>query len=489
MLPELNSLQLYLVTIVLVLSLLFWIYSNNRSLPPGPWGVPIFGFAPFLGKKPHITMSKLTQKYGGVIRFNFMGKHVVALTTYKAINEALVKQSDVFSIRPHSEFPQMKEYRGVISNSGEMWADFRRFTLSTLRDFGFGKTSLEPQIRDEIYHFITEVKALQGKPAVVGQLLQKSVTNVICAIMTGHRYDYSNEVFNKLLVLTGNLIKRSGIGRIERLLPKVFIESRFAQWFGFKSILETRLQKNELLSQVVERYDQRHRMGSTENFIDAWLTMSKKENSKYFTKKHLIGVLSDLFIAGSDTTSNTLQWGLLYMAQYPEIQQNVQREIDEVIGKEKDPTMLDQKQMPYTEATLMEISRIATIVPLSLPHSTSKSTTLLGYHIPKGTTIFPNLWAVHHDPDIFPDPEAFQPERFLVDEKQLKRMNEFLPFSTGRRQCLGESLARMELFLYFTCILQQFSVKNPDGMELDFDYNSAVVSQPRLQNLCLIPRL
>lgn len=127
------------------------------------------------------------------------------------------------------------------------------------------------------------------------------------------------------------------------------------------------------------------------------------------------------------------------------------------------PTWADRLKLPYTQATIMEIQRCGNIVPLSVFHSTTQDTTFNGYFIPKDTTIFPNLWAVLTDPILFPEPEKFNPDRFLTeDAKELKKNVEgFIPFSIGKRMCLGENLARTELFIILTSLIWNF--------QFDFD--------------------
>ena len=141
----------------------------------------------------------------------------------------------------------------------------------------------------------------------------------------------------------------------------------------------------------------------------------------------------DLFVAGTDTTATTLKWAILYLMLHPDIQRKIHEELDMVIGRERMPTLEDRKVLPYTEAVLLEIQRIATIVPLSVPHSTAYDTKLAGYDIPAGTFILSNLWAVHHDPKVWKDPEEFKPERFLnEDGTAVVQREELIPFSIGK---------------------------------------------------------
>ncbi|KAL5007452.1 hypothetical protein ScPMuIL_016258 [Solemya velum] len=141
-------------------------------------------------------------------------------------------------------------------------------------------------------------------------------------------------------------------------------------------------------------------------------------------------------------------------------------EMDEVIGKDRKPSLKDRTDLPYCEATIMEVLRIANIAPTAVPQYTSQDTTLNGFHIPKSTMVFANLDSVLHDPNLWRDPHIFHPERFMKADGSLDKPDEFIPFSIGRRVCLGESLARMELFLFLTSMVQRFEFLMPDDGDL-----------------------
>ena len=144
----------------------------------------------------------------------------------------------------------------------------------------------------------------------------------------------------------------------------------------------------------------------------------------------------------------------------------VQEELDAVVGRSRMPSLDDQPHLPYTEATLCEILRRSTVVPLGTFHATSRNTTLGGYTIPEGTTVIPLLYACHMDPRLWEDPENFDPRRFIDSEGGVKKPKQFIPFGTGRRMCLGNVLARSELFLFFTSILHVFDLAQPEGEPL-----------------------
>jgi len=166
----------------------------------------------------------------------------------------------------------------------------------------------------------------------------------------------------------------------------------------------------------------------------------------------------------------------------------VQKEIDEVIGLERDPSLTDKKSLPYTEATIMEIHRMASIVPFSLAHGNTEETYVCEHRIPKGSYVLGNLWAVHHDKDIWGDPEEFRPERFLNEEGCVKKSEHLMPFSIGKRNCIGESLAQMEVFLYITSILQHFNITLAPGETLPTEIEFGITMRPRPFKICAMPR-
>ncbi|XP_006816322.1 cytochrome P450 2U1-like, partial [Saccoglossus kowalevskii] len=156
----------------------------------------------------------------------------------------------------------------------------------------------------------------------------------------------------------------------------------------------------------------------------------KQDGNKDLTYDQLKYTLADLFAAGTETTATTLKWGLLLMVLHPEIQDRVFNEIDQVVGENRLPRLDDRKNLPYTEATLLEIQRFGSIAPFTLPHCALKDTSLGGYNIPKGTEVIILLWSIHKEPTIWPDPDKFDPMRFY-DEKNnaVKKSENFMPFS------------------------------------------------------------
>ncbi|KAF1379519.1 hypothetical protein PFLUV_G00176900 [Perca fluviatilis] len=230
-------------------------------------------------------------------------------------------------------------------------------------------------------------------------------------------------------------------------------------------------------------------------FVDAFLSRKlhveeSEIKDSHYHDDNLVDSVMNLFAAGTDTTGNTLQWCLLFMAKYPHFQDQVQAELNRVVGS-RQVRVEDRMNLPYTDAVIHETQRLANIVPMSIPHKTSRDVTFQGYFIKEGTTVFPLLTSVLHDENEWESPHTFNPSHFLDKEGKFIRRDAFMPFSAGRRVCLGESLARMELFLFFTALLQHFHFTPPPGVtedELDLTPAVGFILAPLPHELCAVSR-
>ncbi|XP_048216619.1 vitamin D 25-hydroxylase isoform X6 [Perognathus longimembris pacificus] len=214
------------------------------------------------------------------------------------------------------------------------------------------------------------------------------------------------------------------------------------------------------------------------------MDQSKSDPLSAFSKENLIFSVGELIIAGTETTTNVLRWAMLFMALYPNIQGQVWKEIDLIIGPNRKPSWDDRCKMPYTEAVLHEVLRFCNIVPLGIFHATSEDAVVRGYSIPKGTTVITNLYSVHFDEKYWRNPEVFYPERFLDSSGHFSKKEALVPFSLGRRHCLGEQLAWMEMFLFFTTLLQRFHLQFSQDQVPNLKPKLGMTLQPQPYLIC-----
>lgn len=182
-----------------------------------------------------------------------------------------------------------------------------------------------------------------------------------------------------------------------------------------------------------------------------------------FSYKQMAQVVGDLFGAGSETTATSIRWAVLFLLNFLEVKCRLQREIDRIIPGERLPCLANKPYIPFVEAFVMETLRYGNVAPLAVPHGIVENDVIFeGYLIPKNTSVIFNLDSILSDPSIFEDPWRFNPDRFLDESGNLLKPKEFLPFGIGRRVCLGEAVARMELFLFLTAMIKEFDFLPPE---------------------------
>ncbi|XP_061495318.1 cytochrome P450 2D6-like isoform X2 [Rhineura floridana] len=387
---------------------------------------------------------------------------MVVLNGFKAVKEALVDKSEDFADRPYFAAYHHLGYgennQGLImAKYGQGWKEQRRFALSVLRDFGMGKKPLEQLVTEEAGHLCSAFSSEKGHSFDPHYLINKAVSNVICFITLGNRFDYPDQKFQKLLHLLEESMKEEAgfLPQILHAAPVLLhIPGMLKKAFQHQRELYYHIQ--EFMNAHKETWCPSYKRDITDAFLEG-IEKRKGDENTTFNDQNLSLVIGDLFAAGTETTTTTLRWGLLYMILHPNVQSKVQEEIDAVIGKNRSPKMEDQANMPYTCAVIHEIQRYGDIIPVGIPHMTYRDTELQGFFIPKGTTILTNLSSVLKDEALWENPHQFYPEHFLDVSGQFIKPAAFLPFSAGRRTCAGEQLARMELFLFFTNLLQHFT--------------------------------
>ncbi|XP_066232518.1 cytochrome P450 2J2-like isoform X3 [Saccopteryx leptura] len=428
---EIHPRTLLLGAIVFLLLANFFRRRLPKNFPPGPLRLPFIGSFFYFGfKQPHLTIQKYVKKYGNIFGMEFGIWPAVLISGLPLIKEALVHQDQNFVDRPTLPVRErIFKKNGLVMSNGQIWKEQRRFALTTLRNFGLGKKSLEERIQEEAYHLSLAIEEENGQPFDPHFKINNAVSNIICSITFGERFEYEDDQFQEMLRLLDELI---------HLEMSVCAQH-----------------KNNATSSIHE--------------------------------ENLIFCALDLFLAGTETTSTTLRWGLLYMALNPEIQEKVHTEIDRVIGHSQQPSIAVRELMPYTNAVVHEVLRMGNIIPLNVPREVTVDTTLAGYHLPKGTLVMTNLTALHRDPAEWATPDTFNPEHFL-ENGQFKKREGFLPFSVGKRACLGEQLAKSELFIFFTSLLQKFTFKPPDNEELSLEFRLGLTISPVSHRLCAVPR-
>ncbi|KFO19004.1 cytochrome P450 2B4 [Fukomys damarensis] len=489
------SVLLLLAVLTGLLILLFRGHPKDHGhLPPGPRPLPFLGNLLQMNRKGLVkSILQLREKYGDVFTMYLGPRPVVMLCGTDTIREALVDQGETFAGRGTiAVLDAVFQENDVNFSDVARWKVLRRFTLATLRDFGMGKRSVEERIQEEAQCLVQELRKSKGGLVDPLFLFQSVTANIICSIVFGKRFDYKDRQFLRLLNLFYEIFEllsclSSQLFQLYSSILKHFPGPHREIYRKFQEIIT-------FIGHSVEKHRETLDPNAPRDFIDTFLLRMEKEKSDQNTEFHhnnLIMTLVSLFFAGTETTSTTLRYGFLFLLKYPNITARVHEEIEQVIGSHRPPALDDRTKMPYTEAVLCEIQRFADLSPIGVPHVVTKDAHFRGFIIPKNTEIYPILTTALHDPRHFENPYIFKPDHFLDAKGAVKKTEAFMPFSIGKRICLGEGIARAELFLFFTTILQNFSISSPVAPEdIDFTPQDIGLSKvPPKYQVRFVPRM
>ncbi|XP_072524662.1 cytochrome P450 2G1-like isoform X2 [Salminus brasiliensis] len=396
---EISSTLLLVGFVVGLLVVVRW-KSNRRRLPlpPGPLALPVLGNLFMLNKHaPFKSFLEWSKKYGPVMTVYLGPQRVVVLVGYDAVKEALVDQADDFVGRAQIAFLHrvVRGYGLVISN-GDRWRQLRRFTLMTLRDFGMGRKRIETWIQEEIKHLQNSLRETKSAPFDPAFVLSRAVSNVICALVFGQRFRYEDNELLRLLQIISEILRfgSNPWGQVYNIFPWLMkhLPGRH------QTLLRETDTLRGFIMEKIKAHEESLDPDHPRDFIDCFLIRMKQEKNNPETEFHydnMVSTVLNLFLAGTETTSTTLRYALMLLIKYPHIQDQMQKEIETVIGGERSPVMQDRKALPFTDAVIHEVQRYLDLVPLSLPHCATHSFSFRGFAIPEvSARVWASLWLV-----------------------------------------------------------------------------------------------
>ncbi|XP_076832041.1 cytochrome P450 2M1-like [Brachyhypopomus gauderio] len=465
------SLQTNFLSVVMAVVVLFLIWkrlgkgsrSSYGRLPPGPTPAPVVGnFFQVHVKEPYKYYIELSKKYGPVFTIWFASTPVVVIAGYEALKDSMIGMGEEFSGR--LDYPiLMKSTKGygVLVSNGNRWKQLRRFCLTTLKNFGMGRRSIEEKVKEEARCLVQTFSTFGDSAFNPRDSLSEAVCNMISSVLFGHRFE-SNDPQLKMIIETTDeyfAFLSSPLGQAYNIFPRLvgLFPGRHHDIFKMHERV-----RGLLRHEAESRMKTLDITSPPQDFLEAFLIQAEEEKHNPNTEFNIDNLLStawNLFSGGTETTSSTLRQALLLMMKHPDVQARVQEEIDEVVGPHRCPSLDDRQNMPYTDAVIHEIQRNLDVSPIGVPHKMLHDTEFKSYLIPKGTVILPLFCSVLSDPKLWKNSDHFDPNNFLDEKGRFKKNDAFVAFGMGKRACFGESLARVELFIFFTFLLQRFTFK------------------------------
>ncbi|CAL8241252.1 unnamed protein product [Merluccius merluccius] len=459
--------------------------------------LPLLGSLPWLSPHlpPHLLFTQLSHRYGPLYSL-YMGPHyTVVINDQHHAREVLLKRGREFAGRPYMVTTDLLTRGGkdiAFSDFSPLWKSHRRLVHSSFTLFGEGTHKLQDIVLSAVDSLCEELQASGGSPVDPGPAVSRAVTNVVCTLVFSSTYRRDDPELAQVMEYNDGIVETITRGGLVDIYPclKVFPSEALSK---LKECISVR---DQLLTRKLEEHKASMREGDTRDLLDALIQAqaprgqrSAQHEGAGLTDDHILMTAAETFGAGVETTSTTLLWILAYLIHHPQVQERVQKELDEVVGRGRGVCLSDRAHLPYLDSVINEGLRIRPVSPVLIPHTALCDSSIGGHSISCGTRVLINMWAIHHDPQHWDQPDLFKPERFLDDQGHRVTPPCFLPFGAGPRVCVGESLARMELILFLSSLLQRMSFQLPEGAPPpDLQGRVGVVLQPLPYKVLVIPR-
>ncbi|XP_030706529.1 steroid 21-hydroxylase [Globicephala melas] len=453
------GLLLLLLLPLLVGTRLLWGQWKLRSLHLPPL-VP--GFLHLLQPNLPVYLLGLTQKLGPIYRLRLGLQDVVVLNSKRTIEEALIRKWVDFAGRPQIPSYQLVSQHCQDISLGDyslLWKAHKKLTRSALL-LGV-RSSMEPRVEQLTQEFCERMKARAGAPVTIQKEFSLLTCSIICYLTFGHKEDTLVHAFHDCVQ---DLMKTWDHWSIQILDMVPFL--RFFPNPGLRRLKQAMENRDHIVEKQLRQHKKSMVAGQWRDMTDYMLQgMGKQrveEGPGQLLEGHVHMSVVDLFIGGTETTANTLSWAVAFLLHHPEIQRRLQEELDRELGPGASGSRVpykDRARLPLLNATIAEVLRLRPVVPLALPHRATRASSIFGYDIPEGMVVIPNLQGAHLDETVWERPHEFRPDRFLDAGANPSA----LAFGCGARVCLGEPLARLELFVVLGQLLQAFTLLSPAG--------------------------
>nr|XP_043623450.1 cytochrome P450 76A1-like [Erigeron canadensis] len=477
--------------------------TNEKRQPPAPPGWPVFGNLFNLGTMPHRTVAGLATKYGPIVRLKLGSVNTVAVLNVKTATELFKNHDLTFVDRTITETSKSHDYDKsslALAPYGMYWRVLKKIcTVEMLVAKRINEsTDVRRRCVDNMLAWIEKDGSLAkvGSGVYISKFVFLASFNLLGNLMLSR--DLANpdsKVGSEFFDLMLGLMEWGGHPNISDLYP-------WLKWFdlqGLRKKMDRDMAKAVAIAttwvdeRMEERQKEAERRGEQrKDFLDVLLDYegTGKDEPEKMSKKDITVFILEIFLAGSETTSSTVEWALSELLRCPAKLTRAKDELASVVGPNQKLEETSIDNLPYLQAIIKETLRLHAPIPFLVPRKAGQDTDFMGYHIPKGTQLFVNAWAIGRDPEYWENPDSFEPERFLGSKIDYKGQNyELIPFGAGRRICAGIPLAHRVLHLVLGSLLHEFDWELESHMSADkLDMNDQLgIVVRRRQPLKVIP--
>ncbi|CAA0385017.1 unnamed protein product [Arabidopsis thaliana] len=405
---------------------------------PSPPRLPLIGNLHQLGQHPHRSLCYLSHRYGPLMLLHFGSVPVIVASTAEAARDVLKTHDRVFASRPRSKIFEKLLYKSRNMASapyGEYWRQMKSVSVLHLLSNKMVR-SFQDVRQEEITLMMETIRKSSSKPVNLSKILSSLTNDVICRVALGRKYGVGTD-FKELI---DRLMRQLGTFTIGSYVP-------WLAWTDWVSGLEARLEKtandfDKLLERIVQDHEDGD--GDKTDFVDVLLAAQRDKSFGFdIDRLSIKAIVLDAFVGGTDTSSTLVEWEMTELLRHPTCLKKLQEEVRTICKGKSSVSEDDIQGMEYLKAVVKEALRLHPPVPLMVPHQSTQDVRLRDNHIPAGTQVIVNLWAVGREAATWgPDANEFRPERHLESPSDFRGQDfELIPFGAGRRMCPGISFA------------------------------------------------
>ncbi|KAJ8752040.1 hypothetical protein K2173_001066 [Erythroxylum novogranatense] len=453
--------------------LLVTVIIGRKNLPPSPPKLPVLGNLHQLSSLPHRSLQSLAQRHGPIMLLYFGSLRTIVVSSADAAREVIKNHDIILSDRPGTSISRklMYDYKDIaMAPYGVYWRQMK--SICMLQLLSAKRVRSFRSIREEEVDLLVnkiEQSCSNSLPINLSELFVSLMKHVVCRAALGSRYsdgEGDGSRFNKLFKEFCALL---GVFDTADFIPSL-------AWIKHFTGLNARVDKtfkefDKFLDEIVDCHLARDWIAIKEDqkdFVDVLLTIQKSPDEASFGRDSIKALILDMFLAGIDTTSTTLEWTMTELLRHPKAMNRLQEEIRRVRGSRRSVTEDDLDKMLYLKAVIKETLRLHPPLPLLIPRQPTESVKVQGYEIPAKTRVIINAWAVGRDPKMWEEADEFRPERFLESSIDFKGHDfQLIPFGSGRRGCPGITFATAALEIVLASMLDKFDWEIPDGSKLE----------------------
>uniref|UniRef100_A0A8C3WRG2 Steroid 17-alpha-hydroxylase/17,20 lyase n=1 Tax=Catagonus wagneri TaxID=51154 RepID=A0A8C3WRG2_9CETA len=436
---------------LLILTYLFWpkTKSSGAKYPKSLPVLPIVGSLPFLPRhgQPHVNFFKLQDKYGPIYSFRLGSKTTVVIGNHQLAKEVLLKKGKEFSGRSKVVTLDIlsDNQKGIaFADHGNLWQLHRKLALNTFSLFKDGNLKLENIINREVRALCDYLATRSGESIDLSDPVSMAVTNIVSFICFNFVFKKEDPALQAIVNFNNGILEATGKEILRDMFP------------GIREKYSSDSTTNLLDMLIQAKENAGNNTGGPEN------------NANLLSERHMLATIADIFGAGVETSASVIKWIVAFLLHYPQLKKRIQDDIDQHIGFNRAPSVSDRNRLLLLEATIREVLRFRPVSPTLIPHKALVDSSIGEFTVDKDSDIVVNLWALHHNEKEWHRPDLFMPERFLDPSgtQLISPSLSYLPFGAGPRSCIGEMLARQELFLFSAGLLQRFDLELPDSGQL-----------------------